>query len=225
VPIRLYDSAGAEPEREPEAGPNIVSGIVVNNCEGFPQGLILVRIPSLDQEVWARLTSIGAGANAGFLYTPRVGDEVVVAMSTGGLDNAYVLGGLWSTRDSPPLAEPRNAFDAQTKRVIRTGLTPQWGHVIEFDDARQSITIVSSTEQKITIDPTTIELTNAAGSLTIALDNESQTIRIEGVNVSVEAAAKLTLKGRRVEIRSEPLPLSITSTSACSIKGTPINLN
>jgi uncharacterized protein involved in type VI secretion and phage assembly len=222
VPIRLYDSAGAEPDRESKPGPNVVSGIVVNNCEGFPQGLILVRIPSLDQEIWARLTSIGGGANAGFLYTPRIGDEVVVAISNGGLDNAYVLGGLWSTRDSPPRS---NTFDMQTKRVLRTGLTPEVGHEIEFDDALQSITIVSSTEQRITIDPTTIELTNAAGTLTIALDNESQTIRIEGVNVTVEAAAKLTLKGRRVEIKSEPLPLTISSTSACSIKGTPINLN
>jgi uncharacterized protein involved in type VI secretion and phage assembly len=223
VPITLYDSAGGEPERSSEAGPTVVSGIVVNNCDGMPQGKILVRIPELGQEVWARLTSIGGGANAGFLYTPRIDDEVLVAISDGGLGNAFVLGGLWSTRDSPPI--PPNPIDAQTKRVLKTGLTPETGHEIEFDDVFQSIRIISSTNQTITIDPMTIELANAAGTLTISLDNESQTISIKGVNVSVEAAAELTLKGRRVEIKSEPLPLTISSTSACSIKGTPINLN
>jgi hypothetical protein len=133
-----------------------------------------------------------------------------------------VLGGLWSTQDSPPVS---NTLDAQTKRVIKTGLKGGLGHEVEFDDALQSIKIISSTDQKITIDPTKIELTNAAGSLTITLDNESQTIEIKGVNINVEAAAKLTLKGRGVEIKSEPLPLSISSTSSCSIKGTPISLN
>jgi uncharacterized protein involved in type VI secretion and phage assembly len=222
MPIRLYDSA-AEPEKKLEpAGANVVSGVVVNNCDPLNQAKVLVRIPSLDQEVWARLTAIGGGANAGFLYTPRIGDEVVVALSIGGSGNAYVLGGLWNTQDSPPVS---NGLEAPTKRVIKTGLTRATGHEVEFDDALQSIKIVSSTKQKITIDPTKIELTNTAGTLTITLDNTSQTIQIKGVNVSVEAAAMLTLKGRRVEIKSEPLPLSISSTSACSIKGTPITLN
>ena len=221
MPIRLYDSA-AEPEKKIEAGANVLSGVVVNNCDLINQGKVLVRIPSLDQEVWARLTAIGGGSDAGFLYTPRIDDEVLVAISDGGSGNAYVLGGLWSTQDSPPVA---NTLDAQTKRVIKTGLKGGLGHEVEFDDALQSIKIVSSTDQKITIDPTKIELTNTAGSLTITLDNKSQSVEIKGVNVNVEAAAMLTLKGRRVEIKSEPLPLSISSTSACSIKGTPINLN
>ena len=224
MPIRLYDSAGAEPDRESEPGPNIVSGIVVNNCDLFPQGMVLVRIPSLDQEVWARLTSIGGGSERGFPLHPahrrrgRRRHQQRRARQRLRARRPLEHAGLAAPLRRPPA-------NAQTKRVIRTGLTPEVGHEIEFDDALQSIKIVSSTEQRITIDPTTIELTNAAGTLTITLDNESQTIPIEGVNVSVEAAAKLTLKGRRVEIKSEPLPLSITSTSACSIKGTPIKLN
>jgi phage baseplate assembly protein gpV len=205
VPIKLYESTTGT-DKEQVAGANVVSGVVVNNCDLINEGKVLVRIPSLDQEVWARLTAIGGGSDAGFLYNPRVDDEVLVAVSEGGTGNAYVLGGLW-------------------KRVLKTGLKGGLGHEVEFDDAQQSIKITSSTKQKITIEPTKIELTNTAGTLTITLDNTSQQIDIKGVNINIEAAAMLTLKGRRVTLKSEPLPLSISSTSSCSISGTPINLN
>jgi uncharacterized protein involved in type VI secretion and phage assembly len=221
VPIKLYDSAN-DSETKTQAGANVVSGVVVNNCDLITEAKVLVRIPSLGQEVWARLTAIGGGSGAGFFYNPRVDDEVLVALSEGGAGNAYVIGGLWSTHDSPPVS---NIADAQTKRVLKTGLKAGVGHEVEFDDALQSITITSSTKQKITVDPTKIELTNTAGTLTISLDNKTQTVQIKGVNVNIEAAAMLTLKGRRVEIKSDPLPLSISSASACQIKGTPITLN
>jgi uncharacterized protein involved in type VI secretion and phage assembly len=221
VPIKLYESTTGT-DKEQVAGANVVSGVVVNNCDLINEGKVLVRIPSLDQEVWARLTAIGGGSDAGFLYNPRVDDEVLVAVSEGGTGNAYVLGGLWSSQDNPPVS---GVVDAQTKRVLKTGLKGGLGHEVEFDDAQQSIKITSSTKQKITIEPTKIELTNTAGTLTITLDNTSQQIDIKGVNINIEAAAMLTLKGRRVTLKSEPLPLSISSTSSCSISGTPINLN
>jgi len=221
VPIKLYESSrGSEKEQVP--GANVFSGVVVNNCDLIKQGKVLVRIPAIGEEVWARLTAIGGGSDAGFLYTPRVDDEVLVAVGEGGSGSAYVLGGLWSSKDSPPVSD---FVDAQTKRVLKTGLKGGLGHEVTFDDAQQSIKIVSSTKQKITIEPTKIEIANMAGTLTITLDNTSQQIDIKGVNINIEAAAALTLKGRRVTLKSEPLPLSISSTSSCSISGTPINLN
>ncbi len=220
--FKLYDSAGGTDKKEPVPGANVVSGQVVNNCDLITEAKVLVRIPSLGQEVWARLSAIGGGSGAGFFYNPRIGDEVLVALSEGGAGNAYVIGGLWSTEDSPPVS---NVVDAQTKRVLKTGLKGGIGHEVEFDDAMQSITITSSTKQKVSIDPFQIELSNTAGTLKITLDNKTQTVTIKGVNVSIEAAAMLTMKGRRVEIISDPLPMSISSRGPCSITGTPIRLN
>lgn len=219
MPFRLYDSA-AKAEKKKEEGANVVSGVVINNCDLINQGKVLVRIPSLDQEVWARLSAIGGGSGAGFFYNPRVDDEVLVAIGEGGPDNAYILGGMWSSDDSPPVSD---ITEAQTKRVLKTGLKGGIGHEVEFDDALQSIKIVSSTKQKITIDATKIELTNTAGTLTITLDNKTQTIKVQGINVNVEALAMLTLKGKTVQISSEAL--SMSATALCSVSGKPIKLN
>jgi uncharacterized protein involved in type VI secretion and phage assembly len=223
MPWRLYDSAAAaEAEKAKEATTNVVTGTVINNCDLIRQGKVLVRVPSRNLETWARLTTIGGGPGAGFQYVPRIDDEVVIAMNASDPDDAYVLGGVWSTSDAPPVANP---LEATSKRVIKTGLKAGVGHTVEFDDAKQSIKIESSTKQQVTIDPKKIELTNTAGTLSITLDNTSQKVTIKGVNVTVEAAAKLELKGRVVDVVSDPGPLKISGSSLTAITGKPVKLN
>jgi uncharacterized protein involved in type VI secretion and phage assembly len=134
-----------------------VNGTVSNNCDLIKQGKVLVRIPSLDQEVWARMASPGAGSGAGFFYVPRRDDEVLVALVGNDASDAFIIGGLWSTQDSPPVSDP---IQATTKRVIKTGVTSGVGHEVEFDDLSQSITITTSTKQQITLDPQKIEISD-----------------------------------------------------------------
>ena len=223
MPWRLYDSAGAAgEEKTKEATTNVVTGTVVNNCDLIKQGKVLVRVPSRNLEVWARLTTIGGGPGAGFQYVPRIDDEVVIAMNGSDPDDAYVLGGVWSTSDAPPVDNP---LEAPSKRVIKTGLKEGVGHSVEFDDIKQSIKIESTTKQLVTIEPTKIELKNTAGTLSITLDNTSQTVTVKGVNVTVEAAAKLELKGRVVDVISNPGPLTIKGESLTAITGKPVKLN
>jgi uncharacterized protein involved in type VI secretion and phage assembly len=220
MPVRLYDSAGAQEQDEIAGGleTRILTGTVVNNCDFIGVGRVLVRVHSIGEEIWCRLTTIGGGNDAGIVYVPRIKDEVVVGQC--GAD-AYVLGGLFSSQNAPPVS----ATEAPTKRVIKTGVVAGQGHEVEFDDVRQSIKIETSTKQRITLDPNQIAVTNAAGTLTVTLDEKSQTVTIKGVNITLEAAAKLTLKGRVTEIKSDPGPLTLSATAACSVKGTPIRLN
>jgi uncharacterized protein involved in type VI secretion and phage assembly len=217
--VRLYDSAGAQ-EEEPQSGleTRILTGTVVNNCELIGEGKVLVRVHSIGEEIWCRLTTIGGGKDAGILYVPRIKDEVVIGQC--GAD-AYVLGGLFSAQNGLPV----NAAQAPTKRVIKTGVAGGKGHKVEMDDILESVKIETSTKQKITLDPKQIEVMNAAGTLSITLDEKSQTVTIRGVNITLEAAAKLTLKGRVTEIKADPGPLTLKATAACSVKGTPIRLN
>jgi uncharacterized protein involved in type VI secretion and phage assembly len=219
VPIKLYESATGSTKPE-EEGADVVPGVVIDNCDLINQGKVLVRIPSLDQEIWVRLSAPGGGSGAGLFYNPRVDDEVLVAISRGGSQNAYLLGGLWSTDDTPPVSD---VTEAQTKRVFKTGLKGGVGHEMEFDDALQSIKIVTSTKQKITIDPTTISLENTAGSLEITLDNTTQAIKIKGPQISIEADLSLTLKAPKMELSSKLL--TISSTGPCTVSGKPIKLN
>jgi uncharacterized protein involved in type VI secretion and phage assembly len=200
----------------------IAPGIVTNNVDMIGEGRVQVKIPARPSfEPWCRLPSIGGSSGRGFMWVPQINDEVLVAFADNDTSSAYVLGGLWSTMNKPPLTLPN---DTLSKRVIKTGLTEALGHKIELDDAQQSIKITTSTDQKITMDPTAIELTNLAGTLSIKLDNTQQTISItapvkielSAVEISLSAAATLDLSGATV---------SITASGPCTVQGLPIQLN
>jgi uncharacterized protein involved in type VI secretion and phage assembly len=198
--VRLYDSGGATAE---QTATRLLSGVVVNDCEAFPQGNILVRVPALDQEIWARLVAAGGGPESGFFFLPRIGDEVLIGV-TGA--EAFVLGGMYSVVKSPPVSNP---VDAKTKRVIKSGLVGGpgavggVGHRIELDDARQTVSISCATGHEITVGPTEIELTNPVGSLKITLRDTDQTVVISGVNIELNATAKLSLSGGLIDITAK----------------------
>ncbi len=199
----------------------IAPGIVTNNLDLLGQGRVQVKIPSRESfEPWARVSAVGASASRGFLWIPQIDDEVLVAFAENDLSSAYVLGGLWSTMNRPPLSLPT---DFLIKKVIKTGLTDAIGHEIEFDDAQQSIKITTSTEQKITLDPTKIEMTNLAGTVTITLDNKTQAVKISAVNkISLESTS-IELNAAKIDMTAAKV--SITSTGPCSVMGLPIKLN
>lgn len=219
MPTTLYDN-GAQAEKQNKGLPHtsIAPGIVKNNCDLIRQGKVLVRIPSLDQEVWARLTATGAGNGTGHFHVPNTKDEVLVALVHADPVDAYIIGGMWSTQVTPPI--PPVPTDGPTKRIIRTGLTAEVGHEIEFDDALQSITITSSPpgfEQKIKMDPKGITLQNESGTIKISMSNVTQIISIEaatGVELKAEAFIKLSAK-----------LISIESDGPCVISGKPVKIN
>lgn len=211
---------------EPQVGSHkkgfaIAPGIVSNNLDLLGQGRVQVKIPARHSfEPWARVSSIGASASRGFVWFPEIGDEVLVAFSENDLGSAYILGGLWSLMNRPPLSLPT---DFLIKKVIKTGLTQALGHEIEFDDALQSITITTSTKQKVTLDPLKIELTNLAGTLSITLDNKTQAVKIT-------AAQKIEMTSTTIEMTAAKIDMtaaqvSITATGPCSVTGLPIKLN
>jgi hypothetical protein len=92
-----------------------------------------------------------------------------------------------------------------------------------MDDAEQSVTITTSTKQKVTLDPTKIELTNLAGTVTVKLDNVTQAVTISAVNkIALEA---LTIEMKATKIDMTAANVSITSAGPFSVTGLPIKLN
>jgi uncharacterized protein involved in type VI secretion and phage assembly len=172
---------------------------VINNCDLIKQGKVLVRIAALDQEVWARLSSPGAGSGAGFFYVPRTDDEVLVALNDNDPTDAFVIGGLWNTQDSPPVSDQ---LQAMTKRVIKTGLIAGLGHEVEFDDGPgQSITITTTTQQKIMLDKEKIEISTTGGQVKVTLDFTKQAITIQALSsIEIKAVGTLKLSAAKVEI-------------------------
>jgi uncharacterized protein involved in type VI secretion and phage assembly len=218
MPFTLYDSAANSQNGKQLPRTSIAPGTVKNNCDLIAHGKVLVRIPTLDLEVWARLTATGAGKGTGHFHTPNINDEVLVALVHGDPVDAYIIGGMWSTTVSPPINPIPT--DVASKRIIRTGLNANIGHQIEFDDLKQSITITSSppgAEQTIKMDPTGITLENQTGTVKITMSNVAQTI-------SVEAVTGIELKSKGF-IKLEGSLISIEATGPCIVSGTPVKIN
>jgi len=191
----------------------IAPGIVVNNLDSLGEGRIQVRIPSRPGfEPWARLVGVGAGPSHGFFWAPQRDDEVLVAFHQDDPADAFVIGGLWNSRDKPPIGAPT---DALNKRIIKTGISKAPGHEIEIDDLKQSITITTSTKQKVTIDPEKIELANMAGTVKITLDNKTQSITLDAAkSIELKAVAEIKLSAANIDIKGTAL----TSVSAPMVK-------
>ncbi len=217
----LLDSLAEGAERG-HSGFAIAPGIVTNNLDVLAEGRVQVQIPSLPAyEPWARVSSVGAGSSRGFAWIPQINDEVLVAFNQNDERDAYVLGGLWNTMDRPPLTLPT---DFLIKRVIKTGVAGGMGHEIEFDDALQSITITSSTKQKITIDPLKIELTNTAGTLKITLDNTQQAISIQAVTSIELKAAQIKLQAANIDINGT-VATNVKSSALCNVSAPLVKIN
>jgi uncharacterized protein involved in type VI secretion and phage assembly len=197
----------------------IAPGVVTNNVDLIAEGRVQVRVPSRNAfEPWARLPVIGGSDGRGFLWIPQIDDEVLVAFAEDNMGSAYVLGGLWSSMNRPPVSLPN---DFLTKRVIKTGMTSSVGHQLEFDDLKQSVTITTSTEQKVTLEPTKIEL--SSGGVSIKIDTASQEVAIVAVN-------KISLKALTIELNAPKIDLkgttvSVNATGPVTVSGLPIKLN
>ena len=222
MPITLYES-GAKGKNKPSAAPGgVYTGQVVNNCDPARQGKVLVRIPALDQEVWVRMTGVGGGAGAGFFYTPRVDDEVLIGLNQDNPTDGFIIGGLWNTQDNPPVDSP---LEVTTKRTIKTGLKAGQGHAVEFDDGPgQSIKIITATKQTITMDLKKIELTNATGGVKITMDTVQQSVTIEALNTIELKAAQIKLNGTTIDLQSKAT-VGVKATGACSISGKLVKIN
>lgn len=208
-------------------GFSIAPGIVTDNMNLLSEGKVQVRIPSLPEiEPWARLASIGGGAGRGFLWVPQIGDEVLVAFNRNDNLDAYVLGGLWSLMNRPPVSIPT---DFLTKRIIKTGVNDSpLAHTIEMDDALQSIKIITSTSQEITLDSDHISIQTTGGLLKITMDIVAvpPSISIESAgDISLSAPlGTISLNALRVDIAGE-VSTDISSTGTVGVTGTMVTIN
>ena len=196
----------------------VVVGKVINPMDPLMLGRVQVQLPfidSIDLSPWARVAVAMAGKGYGSFFIPIPGDEVLVAFEHGDTNVPYIIGSLWNTMASPPVSGPGMGV---FKRVIRTPL----GHEIEFDDAAQSITITSTTKQKVKLGIEGIEITSSPGNATVKVEAsgnisiQGQTIEIKGTTIKMTAST--------IDINGSGTT-SVSAGGSCNIKGGKVNIN
>lgn len=189
---------------------------VVDNIDSLRLGRVQLSLPWLpDFEPWARVAVLSAGSGRGTFFIPQVGDEVLVAFEHGDVRVPYVIGSLWNASDMPPADSPT---DPVGRRIVKTPA----GHVIELDDVKQSITITSSTDQKVSITPEKIVL-SAGSANTVTLETAG--------TITIKAAVKIDLQAPDIELSGTTLSLSgdgtatLKASGTCTVQGALVRIN
>ena len=217
----LAELASRDRDETERRGIDILTGMVMSNCDLLAQGKLSVRVPSIGEELTARVCAPGAGADRGWQTVYQPNDEVLVAVVDGNPADAYVLGGLWGTIDRPPNSNPA---ELGHKTTFKTGLVPGTGHVMEFDDAQQRLDITSSTGQKISMGPDALSLETTGGTLSVTLDTVTQTISISSTAV-IELNAKLIKINGDIGVDVTGGKAFLSAKTLCSIEGKPVKIN
>ncbi|RPI82095.1 MAG: type IV secretion protein Rhs, partial [Chloroflexi bacterium] len=179
----------------------VVPALVTNLTDPDNIGRVKVKYAWLGEieSDWVRVATPMAGASRGIMILPEINDEVLIAFEHGDIHRPYIVGGLWSSTDSPPLQN--SAASAQGKVNQRIFKTRQ-GHTILLDDKQgeEKISIKSKSGHEIIFDDKTgsemITLKDKTGSnkLVIKSSDNSMAINVGG-DFSVTATGKITLKG------------------------------
>ncbi|GAB1420219.1 VgrG-related protein [Anaerolineales bacterium] len=231
TPARLM----REHTKNSKAWGGVYPALVTNNTDPENLGRVKLIFPWLNDTTethWARVTGMGAGNQRGLMILPEVNDEVLVAFEQGDFNLPYVIGGLWSDIDKPPIGtavtgqkvEVRE-FRTREGRILR--LTDGSGGKIELldKDNKRSITIdtdnkkieVLGEKNKVILDDQAGSITIESGSTKIKIDNNANIsvtssagdVKIEGVNVSIKATGELSLE----------------ATGIAKLKGSVVNIN
>lgn len=206
--FNLYDSG--EGRTKPRHITSIAPGVVQENLDLPMYGRILVRIPAIDMEVWARQLAPGAGSKRGFVFFPKKDDEVIVAFNQEDPNDAYLIGSLWSPSKQPPIDQP---FDVRNKTILKT----EAGHVVEFDDMLRTVTITTCDKQEIKMSKLDgILIDNLTNQISLGAKGE---IDIKGPagSISISAAGEVSITGTKISLSAPNIEIkgtNITVTGA-----------
>jgi phage baseplate assembly protein gpV len=166
---------------------------------------IKIRIPLLSEKgegVWARLTTLNASNEMGSYFIPSIGDEVIVGCLGNNPDTPIILGSLYSsTKSMPfPIAEENYLKGFVTKegtKIIMDDekksieLSTKKGNILTISDDLKGFVIEDENKNKITLNDQGITIESCKDLNIKAKGN----IKAEGIQVAVDASAKMDLKG------------------------------
>jgi uncharacterized protein involved in type VI secretion and phage assembly len=191
---------------------------VVSNADCSLEGRAQIKLPWLPGlEPWARVASPMAGLGHGAYFMPQAGQEVLVAFNNGDVGEPYIVGALWNTIDRPPLLSPT---DAVSRRFLRTPL----GHEIELNELTQTLTITSTTQQKVTLDPARIELSAGGGAASVQVTTAGAIVLTAATSIDISAPS-VTINGATAVTIQGGASATLNGGALCTVQGALVKIN
>ncbi|SOD70947.1 uncharacterized protein involved in type VI secretion and phage assembly [Jatrophihabitans sp. GAS493] len=250
-PATLLDTLGGG--RRSDGGglsfAHLTVGIVTDVNDPDKMGSVKIRFNSMGAGVdvgssWARLMTVGAGANRGVVFQPEINDEVLVAFEDGDTRRPVVLGGLFSAK------KPLPNWAVEGSAVSARRITSRDGHFIEFSDGSDPATkhlkmelksghLIRLGDDKFDIavsagKPVAIKagestfVIDAQGDVTITANNinlkAKQKVNIEGLEVNVKAQVKASVQGVQVEVKGSGTA-EVSASGPLTLKGAMVAIN
>jgi uncharacterized protein involved in type VI secretion and phage assembly len=182
------------------------AAVVTNIEDPDNMGRVKIKFPWYDDTVeswWARVAMPGAGPDRGFFVLPEVNDEVLVIFEHGDMNRPYVLGGLYSSTNAPPLTSSQAV---KSGKVVQRVFKTTDGHIMTFSEQD---------------DQDTIEITDSAGNVSMKMDagNKAMTTKSKGT-YEVESQQAVTIKSSSATVKIEATgDITIKSSASVSIEG------
>jgi Rhs element Vgr protein len=202
---------------------------IVTQLESDPDGenRIRVRLPTVENEgdgIWARLASVDAGKDHGWVWNPEINDEVIIGFINDDPRDAVILGRLYSS-SFPPHLEAKDdnylkglstksklqvLFDDE-KKIIK--IETPGGNFITLDEDQKQIAIQDINGNKIEMSEDGIKIESIKDIILEA----SGDFKIDGTNITTNANAQLKLSGSA--------GTEVSSSAITKVKGSMVQIN
>jgi phage gp45-like len=195
---------------------------IADNEDPETRGRCKLTVPSVLGETvsdWALpCFAYGGGQGFGVIAVPPAGSQVVAEFMEGDISSPIWSGAFWRTSDQVP--EEFIANNTPSAKVMKT----ESGHVLVFEDKQgeETVTLRSSAEAVLEMDPNgSFALTDSAGA-TVTLDASSGEIKVEDANGNsmVMSSSGITLKDSTGnEIATSSGGVNIKAPATVTIEG------
>ncbi len=167
-----------------------VCGVVTNNSDPDQLGRVKLAFPTFTstyESDWARVVQLGMGKKWGALFTPEVGDEVLVGFEFNDPRRPYVIGGLINGNNEHELLSSAVAGSGPMAHVAQRGIVTPTGNRIIFDDDQLPAAPLP-TKSAITI-------SDKDGKMTIVVDKKNGEIQITADSTMPPSKISIEQKG------------------------------
>lgn len=177
---------------------------------------------------WLRVMQNFAGPNFGAQFTPRIGQEVVIAFENGNPDRPFVLGALYHTEHLPPYSAQRGSRMGIRSQTLKSNSTAR-ANELYFEDKPNKEEVYLQAEKDLNVVIKDTETRTIHKNQTVKIQqNMSESVgkhkNVSAETITLSAGSKLTLTvgGSVIEMSGSSISISAANVS---IKGSSVSIN